>query len=185
MHLWYQWFRPDIQRLKQTGDRAGLLAALSHREDHVRLASAAALAETGEEHGVRYLLSIYAQPTASQALDTLVRLANLCTPALSTALADGDIHIRHRAALALASLGERGPVECVIRVLLRDHCEYLSGTYEDRGGVPVQRLLKDYGQLAVPILEAAVGNAMFDQTFVAKALKTVAADRAQQYDIAY
>jgi hypothetical protein len=171
MQFWQRWFGPNIDRLRQAGDRAGLMAALEHREAGVRLAAASALAENGDEPGVTFLLQLYGQKLASQALDSLVLVADRCVAPLSSALDAEDVHVRHRAALALARIKEKGPVDRVLETLLRDRCTYLCGVYEDRGCIPFQRLVAEYGGLAAPVLTRALNNPAFDQVFVSRALK--------------
>jgi hypothetical protein len=178
MGLWGLAAALDVDRLKAARDFTGLQAGLRHRHATIRQRCAVALASFGEAEGVAFLLRHYHGAFGSAALDELVRVASVCREPLTQALNHDDINVRHRAVVALSALGAAGPVERVLAVLVRDRCEYLSGVYEDRCGMPASKIVQAYGELARPYLLQALEHAGRNRPFVEKALRWLSKDGA-------
>ncbi|OAI39230.1 hypothetical protein AYO40_01280 [Planctomycetaceae bacterium SCGC AG-212-D15] len=168
MSLWSGWRRPNIDELKRSGNVSELTAALHHREAAIRFAAAVALAESSQAQGVRSLLLDTSREYASESLDALARLARSVTSLLVQALEDPAMNVRHRAAWALSTLKADGPVERVVHTVLRDRLAYLCNVYEDRCGMPVEQMLRNYGELAAAPIAQAREDPGFDQAFITR-----------------
>lgn len=113
--------KPDVGKLRSTGDVAGLVDALHHSEFVVRREAVRALGELGDARAVGPLIAAMGEQSLGN--DAAQALANLGSPAvqpLIAALDDPDASVHWGAADALGRTGDARAVEPLI-AHLREH----------------------------------------------------------------
>lgn len=113
--------KPDVGKLRSTGDVAGLVEAAHHSEFVVRREAVRALGELGDARAVGPLIAAMGeQSLGKDATQALANLGNSAVEPLIAALDDSDLSVRWGAADALGLAGDARAVEPLIAHLRED-----------------------------------------------------------------
>ena len=117
MGIFDSFFKPDIEKLKQSSDLAGLTKALSHKKPEVRFNAAVALGELKDSRSVEALVAALSdsspkvRSTAAAALGELKQARSV--DGLVDALSDEDARVRVFVAANLIKIGGQKAEEAV------------------------------------------------------------------------
>ncbi|MDD1660380.1 MAG: HEAT repeat domain-containing protein [Methanomicrobiales archaeon] len=125
-----------VRKMGETGDMAGLVATLGHRDPDLRYAAAEALAGMEAKEAVPPLVRALGDPHQGvrwKAAEALGRMGRDALPAVAAALESPDADVRWRVAVVLGDIGGAGATEALIRAL-RDDDRYVRSRAEQALG---------------------------------------------------
>ena len=155
-----------IRKMRETGDVAGLVATLGHRDPDLRYAAAEALAGMEAGEAVPALVRALGDPHQGvrwKAGEALGRMGRDALPAVATVLENPDADVRWRGAVVLGDIGGAGAVEALIRALcdrdryVRSRAEQALGRIGPEAVGPLLSLLGNGTPRARQAAAAALG----------------------------
>ena len=115
---------PDVKKLTERGDIAGLARLLEHKEPQVQYEAAEALGNLGDEKAVGPLITALKRDEFSgvrwKAAEALSKLGNPAVGPLIAALQYPDDDVRWKAAIALGEIGNPDAIDPLIALLADD-----------------------------------------------------------------
>jgi HEAT repeat protein len=112
---------PDIKKLKERRDIAGLARLLEHKDPHIQYEAAEALGNLGDEKAVGALITALKRDEFSgvrwKAAEALSKIGNPAVEALIATLQYPDDDVRWKAAIALGEIGNPDAIEPLIALL--------------------------------------------------------------------
>lgn len=119
MGIFDSFFKPDIEKLKESSDLAGLTKALSHRKPEVRFSAAVALGELKESRTIEALIAALSDSSPKVRSTVAAALGELkdarSVDGLADALSDEDARVRVFVAASLIKIEGQKAEEAVFQ----------------------------------------------------------------------
>jgi len=166
-------FKPNVRKLRQKHDHAGLIKALEYENASLQREVVEALGDIGDERAIEPLISILgrwnsAPIVCEKMVETFVKIGTPAVEPLILFLKSGEFNNRKYAAEALGKIRDKRAVEPLIHVLWSDYIgsqmglELLIEVVKSLGDIGDERaiepLIKLYENLEIEPVQSKITN---------------------------